>query len=125
MTLRRRPPGSPETARARVGLRTRPDHRDDSQLVAFDSGHRARLADAADAGQPSGSAGMVRRRCAPAGYLGPRDSGWVAWLLGGLAGNIRGGVMAAAGLFCLTLPFTLAVAGRVVGGLGKLVQQRV
>lgn len=48
----------------------------------------------------------------PVGWiLGPRGQGGVTRIAGGLAANIRGGVLTAAGLAILTLPFTLAWLG--------------
>lgn len=43
--------------------------------------------------------------------LGPRGQGWIVRLLGGLASNIRAGVVSAAGLAALTLPFTMLWLG--------------
>ncbi len=43
---------------------------------------------------------------APGWILGPRGRGWIVRLAGGLAGNIRSGVVTAAGLAALSLPFT-------------------
>ncbi len=48
---------------------------------------------------------------APGWVFGLRERGWIAWLLGGLAANIRAGVLALLGLLVLTLPFTLAWLG--------------
>lgn len=58
----------------------------------------------------------VRRRWGEAvenpGWLkGPRNRGWVAWSLGGLAANIRSGLVALAGLAALSLPFTVLWLG--------------
>jgi hypothetical protein len=47
----------------------------------------------------------------PGWILGPRGKGWIVRLLGGLAANIRDGVIAAAGLAALTLPFTMLWLG--------------
>jgi hypothetical protein len=54
--------------------------------------------------------GWVTRQTGGAGagwVLGPRGSGTAGRLLGGLAANIRAGVMTLAGLLAWTLPFTL------------------
>lgn len=48
---------------------------------------------------------------APGWVLGPRGAGWMAWLLGGLAANVRAGLMALIGLGVWTLPVTLAWLG--------------
>ncbi|MDJ0821231.1 MAG: hypothetical protein QNJ09_05380 [Paracoccaceae bacterium] len=42
----------------------------------------------------------------PGWVLGPRGEGWIVRLMGGLAANIRAGVVSAVGLAALTLPFT-------------------
>lgn len=47
----------------------------------------------------------------PGWILGPRGQGWIIRLLGGLAANIRAGVISAAGLAALTLPFTMLWLG--------------
>ena len=47
----------------------------------------------------------------PGWLVGPRNKGWIAWLLGGLAANIQTGLVTAAGLAALTLPFTVLWAG--------------
>jgi hypothetical protein len=43
----------------------------------------------------------------PGWILGPRGAGWIVRLLGGLAANIRAGLVMFAGLSVWTLPFTL------------------
>ncbi|MFV2052386.1 hypothetical protein [Aliiroseovarius sp. YM-037] len=58
----------------------------------------------------------VRRRwgkpnARPGWLIGPRDRGWIAYLFGGFAANIRNGVIAAAGLALLCLPFTVLWLG--------------
>lgn len=60
--------------------------------------------------------GWLTRRMAgsdvrPGWLLGPRHGGWLGFLAGGLAANIRTGVLAAAGLAAWTLPFALAWLG--------------
>lgn len=47
----------------------------------------------------------------PGWVLGPRGKGWIVRLLGGLAANIRAGVMTATGLAALTLPFSMLWLG--------------
>ncbi len=47
----------------------------------------------------------------PGWVLGPRGKGWIVRFLGGLAANFRAGVMSAAGLAALTLPFTMLWLG--------------
>lgn len=47
----------------------------------------------------------------PGWVLGPRGKGWIVRLLGGLAANIRAGVISVAGLGALTLPFTMLWLG--------------
>ena len=42
----------------------------------------------------------------PGWLLGPRGHGWFVRLIGGLAANIRVGLVSATGLFLLTIPFT-------------------
>lgn len=44
-------------------------------------------------------------------FLGPKDRGRFSRLFGGVAANIRAGLLAAVGLFALTLPFTLTWLG--------------
>lgn len=47
----------------------------------------------------------------PGWLLGPRNRGWTVRLLGGFAANIRNGVITAAGLAALSLPFTVLWLG--------------
>lgn len=54
---------------------------------------------------------LGRAVSSPGWVLGPRGKGWIVRLLGGLAANIRAGVMSAAGLAALTLPFTMLWLG--------------
>lgn len=55
--------------------------------------------------------GLGRAAGHPGWVLGPRGKGWIVRLLGGLAANFRAGVMSAAGLAALTLPFTMLWLG--------------
>lgn len=52
----------------------------------------------------------------PRWLLGSQDTGWFEWLFGGLAANIRSGIVTLVGLALLTLPFSVLWLGAWWGG---------